>query len=77
MPAPEGLYVTQVRTGGPASSAGLRVGDVITAIEGKPARSTDQLIALTLTKRAGDTVSLSYQRQGQSHDTTVTLGSQG
>ena len=73
---PAGLYVTQVRAGGPASSAGLQVGDVITEIEGEPARSTDQLVALTLTKRAGDTVSLTYQRQGQSRETTVTLGSQ-
>ena len=71
-----GLFVNQVRPGGPASSAGLQPGDVITKIEGEPARSTDQLIALTLTKRAGDTVRLTYQRQGQSRDTTVTLGSQ-
>jgi len=71
-----GLFVSQVRSGGPASSAGLQPGDVITKIEREPARSTDQLIALTLTKRAGDTVSLTYQRQGQSRETTVTLGSQ-
>src|SRR5262249_55184785 len=67
-----GLFVSQVRSGGPASSAGLQPGDVITKIEREPARSTDQLIALTLTKRAGDTVSLTYQRQGQSGETTVT-----
>jgi putative serine protease PepD len=71
-----GLFVNQVRAGGPASSAGLQPGDVITRIEGNPARSTDQLIGLTLTKRAGDTVSLTYQRHGQSRNTTVTLGPQ-
>jgi putative serine protease PepD len=74
--ASAGLFVNQVRPGGPASSAGLQTGDVITEIEGEPARSTDQLIALTLTKRAGDTVSLKYERQGRSRDTTVTLASQ-
>jgi putative serine protease PepD len=74
--ANEGLFVNQVRSGGPASSAGLQPGDVITRIEGNPARSTDQLIALTLTKRAGDTVSLTYQRHGQSRNTTVRLGPQ-
>ena len=52
-------------------------GGVITTIGAEPARGTDQLIALTLTKQAGEPVSLTYQRQGQSHDTTVTLGSQG
>jgi putative serine protease PepD len=71
-----GLFVNQVRSDGPAGSAGLQVGDVITRIQGEPARSTDQLFALTLTKRAGDTVSITYQRQGQSRDTKVTLGSQ-
>lgn len=72
----EGLFVTQVRAGGPASAAGLQAGDVITKLEGERARSTDQLVALTLTKRAGDTVSLTYQRDGRARDTTVTLGSQ-
>jgi putative serine protease PepD len=72
----EGLLVTAVQTGGPAASAGIAPGDVITAIDGEPAQSPDQLTALTITKKAGDTVQLTYERNGQSHTTTVTLGSQ-
>jgi putative serine protease PepD len=72
----EGLYVNRVTSGGPAADAGLRVGDVITEVDGQPATSSDQLVALTLTKRAGDKVLLTYQRDGQSKSTTVTLETQ-
>jgi putative serine protease PepD len=73
---PEGLYVQAVTPGGPAAAAGLRAGDVITTIDGQPATSNIQLQELTLTKRAGDTVSIGYSRDGQSATATVTLGAQ-
>src|SRR6185437_9256701 len=72
----EGLYVGRIVAGGPADDAGLRVGDVITEIDGVPATSGDQLLGLTLTKRAGDRVQLTHERDGRSHTTTVTLGMQ-
>ena len=72
----EGLYVAGVVPGGPAADAGLRAGDVITEINGEPATDPNQLQALTLTKKQGDTVSITYERGGQSHETTVTLGTQ-
>ncbi|HEX4244698.1 MAG TPA: trypsin-like peptidase domain-containing protein [Acidimicrobiales bacterium] len=72
----EGLYVSRVTSAGPAADAGLRAGDVITEVNGEAATSADQLVALTLTKRAGDTVALTYQRDGQSKNTTLTLGRQ-
>ena len=73
---PEGLFVTGVVAGGPAAAAGLRRGDVITSIEGRPAVSTDQLVGLTLTKRAGDTVTVDYERDGRQETATIRLGSQ-
>jgi putative serine protease PepD len=71
-----GLYVTVVQTGGPAAAAGLRPGDIITEIEGQPAHSVDQLMVLTITKRPGDKVEITYERNGLSTTTTITLGSQ-
>jgi putative serine protease PepD len=71
----EGLYLTVVDPAGPAHAAGLRVGDIVTTIDGQPATSTDQLAALTLTKHPGDTVQLGYQRDGAKHTATVTLAS--
>jgi putative serine protease PepD len=49
---------------------------VITEVDGEAATTSDQLVALTLTKRAGGKVSLSYQRDEQSKSTTLTLGRQ-
>jgi putative serine protease PepD len=69
-----GLYVTVVDPTGPAHAAGLRVGDIITTIDGEPAASSGQLIALTLSKSPGDKVQLGYQRDGAKHTATVTLG---
>ena len=73
----QGLYVASTQSGGPAAMAGLRVGDVITEIEGQPATAPEQLVELTITMKAGDKVDLTYVRAGQTHQTTVTLGRQG
>jgi putative serine protease PepD len=72
----QGLYVAGVTPGGPSADAGLQVGDIITEINGAPATSADQLAAITITKREGDTVTLTYERNGKSTTTKVTLGSQ-
>jgi putative serine protease PepD len=72
----EGLLVTAVQSGGPAASAGIRAGDVVTEVNGEPATSTDQLVELTITKKPGDTVPVTYERNGQSTNTTITMGSQ-
>jgi putative serine protease PepD len=73
---PEGLSVTALQARGPAASAGLRAGDVITEIDGQPATSPDQLTELTIKKQPGDEVPVTYERNGTSHEATVTLGSQ-
>jgi putative serine protease PepD len=73
---PEGLYVQTVTPGGPAATAGLRTGDVITKINGQPATGTVQLQELTLTMKPGATVQLEYSRGGQSATATVTLGTE-
>jgi putative serine protease PepD len=73
---PQGLYVQAVTPGGPAAMAGLRASDVITTIDGEPATSNIQLQELTLTKKAGDEVSVGYTRSGQSATATITLGAQ-
>jgi putative serine protease PepD len=69
----EGLRLTAVVAGGPAAIAGLQVGDIITSIDGTAAVSTDQLIAVTLTERAGAQVEIEYERSGRPATATVTL----
>jgi len=61
---------------GPAASAGLEAGDVITAINGKSFSSPSAITALILTKKPGAKVAVTYLDQyGTSHVRTVTLGS--
>jgi S1-C subfamily serine protease len=83
-----GAYVTGVTPGGPADKAGihggteptslerlLAGGDVITAIDGQPIATFDDLLGyLTTNKSPGDTVVLTILRDGQTMDVTVTLG---
>jgi putative serine protease PepD len=73
--AADGLFVSSVTAGGPAASAGLRPGDIIRTIAGSPAVSSDQLMAITLTKRAGDRVEIGYERNGSRSTATLTLSS--
>jgi putative serine protease PepD len=61
---------------GCGSAAGLRQGDIITAADGEPVTDPNQLEAITLTKRPGDSVSVANVRDGHSTSTTVTLGTQ-
>ena len=76
-PAPAtGCMSTASFRADPLASAGLQEGDIITEINGKAATDPNQLQALTLTQRAGATVSVAYERNGQSHNTTIVLGSQ-
>jgi putative serine protease PepD len=72
----EGLLITGIDPSGPAQQAGLRVGDVITTIDGAAAVRTDQLVSLTLTKRPGDKVEIGYKRDGKPATATVTLAQQ-
>lgn len=69
---PEGLYISYLSPGGPASGAGLQVGDVITKLDGRTATS-QSLAELTLTKKPGTGIKVEYSRNGQSSSTNVTL----
>jgi len=70
---PPGLQVTAVAPGGPAAAAGLQVGDVITEIDGQAADNTEQLVLVSLRHEAGDTVPVSYTRDGASRTAQLTL----
>jgi putative serine protease PepD len=70
-----GARITDVRSGTPAAKAGLRAGDVVTAVAGKHITSADELRSAINARRPGDTVSLTYTRNGRSHTAEVKLTS--
>jgi putative serine protease PepD len=69
-----GAQVTQVQPGSPAASAGLRQGDLVTAIDGKKMNSTQQFIETVDTYGPGKTITLSIKRGGSTQDIKLTLG---
>lgn len=69
----DGLFVQSIVSGGPAQRAGIRVGDVITSVNGHAATNIDVLTAIQVTSAAGDEVKVEYVRDGSSHTTTLTL----
>ncbi len=63
-----------VRPGGPAASAGLQPGDLITAIDGKPIATTDQFIETVAKYSPGQTITLTVKRGGATKQIKVKLG---
>jgi putative serine protease PepD len=70
-----GAKVASVIDGGPAAHAGLRVGDVVTALDGKRVTSVDGLIVQVREHHVGDTVTVRLRRGGKTHEVHVRLGS--
>ncbi len=60
-----GARVLQVNPGSTAAQAGIRTGDVITAVNGATVTDTIALVARADELRSGQPVSLSYLRQGK------------
>jgi S1-C subfamily serine protease len=74
--ASSGALIAGVVPGGPADSAGLVAGDVITAVGSSAVSSPSAVSALLQTQKPGTAVSISYVAEdGTSQTATVTLGS--
>lgn len=69
-----GAVLQSVSAGGPAAAAGLRAGDVVTAIDSRLVEAPDDLVAAVRSLAPGATVTLTYTRDGRSGQATVTLG---
>ena len=84
-----GAAITEVRDGSPAAEAGLRPstgtaaaadgleyptgGDVVTALDGEPVASAEDLQRAVGAHRPGDTVTLTVVRDGETRDVEVQL----
>ena len=69
----EGVYVAEVTEGGAAKLAGMKSGDVITAINGKKVNSTTQLKESVGQYRPGDKIDVEVNRNGHHHHYELTL----
>jgi serine protease Do len=69
----EGVTISNVRTGGPADQAGMKVGDTITAVDGKRIRTGDELVDEISNHKPGAKAQISFLRNGQTQNVSVTL----
>ncbi len=89
LPSSGGLLIQEVASGSPADAAGLRGarravsvgnvqlgvgGDLITAIDGKPADRKDAIVRILGQKRPGDVVEVTVFRGGKTVKVPVRLG---
>lgn len=69
-----GTFLTQVAAGSPAETAGLKVSDIVITIDASPIGSSSDLVTTLRHHQVGDTIEISYIRDGAKRVTTVTLG---
>jgi putative serine protease PepD len=70
-----GAAIAQVVDGGPAATAGVPNGVVVTKVDGLVIDSSEALVAAVRSKAPGDLVTLTYlDASGSSQSTQVTLG---
>jgi serine protease Do len=72
-----GAIVTQVEPNSPGAKAGLKVGDLITGLDGREVSDAGQLQVVVGQTRPGTTVKLQVLRDGKSMDLPITLEKMG
>jgi putative serine protease PepD len=64
---------TAILPGGPAAKAGLKPGDIITDFDGRAITGPEELIVAVRSRDIGDSVVLTYLRDGKSYQATLIL----
>ena len=70
-----GAKLSKVTAGSAAADAGLQVGDVITAVNGRAIHDATELVVTIRDNDPGEKIAVDYQRDGSPHTATITLGS--
>ena len=72
--AKEGVFVEQVASGGPSDKAGMKEGDVIASVNGKPIHDGNELINTVTSTPVGDALTISVLREGKHENLKVVVG---
>ncbi len=70
---PGGLYVTEVNKDSDAWKKGMREGDIITAVNGEPAKSSNDILKVRDSLEVGDTITFTVWRDGETRDYEVAM----
>jgi S1-C subfamily serine protease len=74
LPVSSGAYVNSLAAGSGAQKAGVKVGDVVTAVDSKTIRTMDDLIVAIRSHAVGDTVKLTVHRGARTLTLSVAVG---
>ena len=66
--------VVSLDEGAPAAAAGVQLGDVIIAFDGRPVTDPGEMLGMLTGERVGTTVPVTLVRAGQVTSTTLTIG---
>ena len=72
--ATQGVIITGVLQGGPAAQAGVRPGDVVVSVAGKPTNNVSQLLTAVASLRPGEAASFELQRADTRLEVSVVAG---
>ncbi|WP_295092899.1 trypsin-like peptidase domain-containing protein [Ruminococcus sp.] len=70
---PIGVYITAVTDNSAADNAGLQAGDIIIEVDGEVVSTFDELTAKKNEHKAGESMEITYTRNGVDNTVTVTL----
>ena len=73
---PKGASIEKVAPDSPAQTAGLRVSDIVTAVDGKEIADHTEFVALVGAAKTGDSMVLTVYRRGTTVEITVVIGEQ-
>ena len=68
-----GVLINLIVPHGPADQAGLKAGDIITTVDGKPIKDGDALVTDIAARKPGTVIHLGYVRAGQTSTATLTI----
>lgn len=71
-----GIYVKDIETFSAAEKAGIKIGDVIIAVDGKSVTTMDELNEIKNSHNIGDTLEIKLNRNGNELSVNVTLAEQ-
>jgi len=74
LPDARGAIIAGVLRGGPADKAGVKPGDVLTAIDGAPVSDPQNMLNLVAALQPGSAVKMKLRRQAQALEVSVTVG---
>lgn len=74
LPEPIGALIAGVQRGSPADSGGIRPGDILLQVDGKPVKDPQAMLDLIARQKPGATVPFKLRRQKALVDTTIRIG---